>query len=109
MVVQVEGEGRSVVEALVRAPQVASIKLIAAVSSDVDLGDRESLLWGIFTRFDPARDVVFTHAELNGSWPVYRGRMGIDATFKAGYPDPIEMDPAIVQLVDHRWHQYWNA
>jgi 4-hydroxy-3-polyprenylbenzoate decarboxylase len=109
LAVQVEGEGRSVVEELVKAPHLGSVKLIAAVSQDVDLHDRESLLCGIFTRFDPARDVVFTQAELKGSWPVYRGRLGIDATFKPGYPDPIEMDPAIIKLVDQRWHQYWHA
>ncbi|MBI3087715.1 MAG: UbiD family decarboxylase, partial [Candidatus Omnitrophica bacterium] len=109
LAVQVEGEGREVIEALVRAPNFGSVKLIAAVSQDVNLDDRESLLCGIFTRFDPARDVVFTQAELNGSWPVYRGLLGIDATFKPGYPDPIEMDPAVVDLVNRRWNQYWNA
>ena len=76
---------------------------------DVDLGDRESLLWGIFTRFDPARDVVFTTTELRDAWPVYRGCLGIDATFKTGYPDPLVMNPAVVQLVDRRWEHYWHA
>jgi 4-hydroxy-3-polyprenylbenzoate decarboxylase len=109
LAVQVEGEGREVVTALVRAKPLAGVKLIAAVSADVDLEDRESLLWGIFTRFDPARDVVFTAAELNGAWPVYRGCLGIDATFKRGYPDPIVMDPAVVKRVNARWPQYWSA
>jgi 4-hydroxy-3-polyprenylbenzoate decarboxylase len=109
LVVQVEGEGRSVVEALVKAKALESVKLIAAVSGDVALRDRESLLWGLFTRFDPARDVVFTEASLQGSWPVYRGRMGIDATFKSGYPDPVVMDPQIIERVNQRWHQYWTA
>ncbi|MBI4323097.1 MAG: menaquinone biosynthesis decarboxylase [Candidatus Omnitrophica bacterium] len=109
LAVQVEGEGRPVVEELVKVPSLGSVKLIAAVSDDVNLHDRESLLWGIFTRFDPARDVVFTESSLRGAWPVYRGRMGIDATFKGGYPDTIAMEPAIVELVNHRWHQYWTA
>ena len=107
--VQVEGGGRAVVEELVKSPRLSSVKLIAAVSPDVQLHERESLLWGIFTRFDPARDVVFTESSLRGAWPVYRGRMGIDATFKSGYPDTIAMDPAMVELVNHRWHQYWTA
>jgi len=109
LAVQVEGTGREVVEALVQATPLAALKLIAAVSPDVDLEDRESLLWGIFTRFDPARDVVFTSAELRGAWPVYRGRLGIDATFKPGYPEPIVMTPDIVKRVDARWHQYWRG
>jgi 4-hydroxy-3-polyprenylbenzoate decarboxylase len=107
--VQVEGEGRSVVEALVQADALRAVKLIAAVSSDVDVRDRESLLWGIFTRFDPARDVVFTEVELHGGWAVHRGRLGIDATFKPGYPDPIVMDPAVVTRVTQRWPHYFRA
>ncbi|MBI4354558.1 MAG: UbiD family decarboxylase, partial [Candidatus Omnitrophica bacterium] len=107
--VQVEGEGRSVVEALVRADALQAAKLVVVVSSDVELRDRESLLWGIFTRFDPARDVVFAESELHGSWPVYRGCLSIDATFKSGYPDPIVMEPAVVQRVTQRWHHYFSA
>ena len=107
--VQVEGEGRSVVEALVQADALRAVKLIAAVSADVDLREGESLLWGIFTRFDPARDVVFTEVELHGGWPIHRGRLGIDATFKTGYPDPIVMDPAVVTRVTQRWPHYFKA
>ena len=109
LAVQVEGEGREVIKALVQAPVLSKIKLIVAVSPDVDLRDRESLLWGIFTRFDPARDVVFASAELKDAWPVYRGCLGIDATFKPGYPEPLVMEPQIVKRVDARWSQYWAA
>lgn len=109
LAVQVDGEGREVVKTLVKAPTLSSVKLIAAVSSDVVLEDEESLLWGIFTRFDPARDVVFTSSELNDAWPVYRGCLGIDATFKTGYPEPIVMTPDVMSKVDAKWHQYWTA
>ena len=108
LAVQVAGEGREVVRTLVKSPLLSGIKLIVVVSEDVDLDDRENLLWGIFTRFDPARDISFTSAELNDAWPVYRGCLGIDATFKTGYPDPVVMDPAVVKHVDARWSQYWN-
>ena len=74
--------------------QVAVLpKIVAAVSPDVPLEDRNLLMWGIFTRFDPARDVFFDRSQLHGAWPVHRGRMAIDATFKPGYPAPLEMDP----------------
>ena len=106
LAVQVEGEGREVVRALVSASPLAGVKLIAAVSPDVDLQDRESLLWGIFTRFDPARDVLFTSAALREAWPVYRGCLGIDATFKPGYPDPIVMDPEVTHRIDTQWPRY---
>ena len=109
LAVQVEGEGRDVVKALVRRPELAGVKLLAVVSEDVDLDDRVSLLWGIFTRFDPARDVIFASSELREAWPVHRGCLGIDATFKQGYPDPVVMDPAIIKRVDARWNHYVNA
>ncbi|MBI4342418.1 MAG: UbiD family decarboxylase, partial [Candidatus Omnitrophica bacterium] len=120
LAVQVEGEGREVIQALVKVPALSTVKLIAAVSPDVDLDDPESLLWGLFTRFDPARDVTFTSSELRGAgpptkdfgggaWPVHRGCLGIDATFKAGYPDPVVMDPAVVKRVDAQWGRYWKT
>ncbi|MBI4597837.1 MAG: menaquinone biosynthesis decarboxylase [Candidatus Omnitrophica bacterium] len=109
LIVQVEGTGREVIDRLVGALPLAGVKLIAAVSPDVNLDDPESFLWGIFTRFDPARDIIFAKSELHGAWPVHRGCLGIDATFKQGYPETIEMDPRIVKLVDSKWHQYWTA
>jgi 4-hydroxy-3-polyprenylbenzoate decarboxylase len=81
-------------------------KIVAAVSPDVPLDDRRLLLWGIFTRFDPARDLFFEESQLRGAWPMHRGRMAIDATFKNGYPAPLEMDPDIVKKVDRRWAEY---
>jgi len=108
LAVQVSGEGRDIVKALVASPVIFGVPLVAAVSQDVRLDDRESLLWGIFTRFDPARDVVFTSATLNGAWPVYRGCLGIDATFKSGYPDPVTMTDEVARLVERRWATYWS-
>ncbi|HEX9780929.1 MAG TPA: UbiD family decarboxylase [bacterium] len=109
LAVQAEGAGREVLERLVGAKETERVPIVAVVSGDVALEDRESLLWGIFTRFDPARDVLFSRMEARGAWPVYRGCLGIDATFKPGYPDPITMDPAVAAQVEARWRQYWRA
>ncbi|HKY60661.1 MAG TPA: UbiD family decarboxylase [Gemmatimonadota bacterium] len=98
--------GREAAEHLARSPRLGRIKWAAVVSDDVPLDDRTLLLWGIFTRFDVARDVVFSEMRLDGAWPRYTGRMAIDATWKPGYPDPIEMDPDVVRLVDRRWNEY---
>jgi 4-hydroxy-3-polyprenylbenzoate decarboxylase len=81
-------------------------KLVVAVSPDIPLDDPVLLMWGIFTRFDPARDAFFEESRLRGAWPVHRGRLAIDATFKPGYPAALEMDPEIVNLVDRRWTEY---
>ncbi len=105
MVVRVEEQGREVVERLVAEP-LGPVKIVAAVSPDVPLADRDLLLWGIFTRFDCARDIVFTEVKRRGAWTTAHGVMGIDATFKPGYPEPLEMDPEIVAKVDRRWGEY---
>jgi 4-hydroxy-3-polyprenylbenzoate decarboxylase len=105
MVVRVEREGRAVLEQLARA-ELGPVKIVAAVSPDVPFDDRDLLLWGIFTRFDCARDVVFSEVRHRGPWTTCHGIMGIDATFKPGYPAPLEMDPNVVALVDRRWGEY---
>ena len=107
LVVEARSEGRAVLERLVRWDGLGPIKLVVVVSSDVRIDQEANLLWGIFTRFDPARDLVAQSQEFVGARPVYRGRIGIDATWKTGYPAPLEMAPEIVQLVDRRWGDYF--
>ncbi len=103
LVVQVAGEGRAVVESLVRRPELAEAKLVVAVSPDVPLDDDERLLWGIFTRFDCARDLIPATTETRGAWTVCRGPLGIDATWKDGYPAPVENLPEVVAGVEAWW------
>jgi len=103
LVVQVEGEGRTVVESLVRRPEYADVRLLAAVSPDVPLDDDEMLLWGVFTRFDCARDSVPATTETRGAWTVCRGPLGLDATWKDGYPRPVENLSEVVAAVDGWW------
>jgi 4-hydroxybenzoate decarboxylase subunit C len=106
LVVQIRREGREVLEKLVRDPSLEGVKMVAVVSPDIDLEDRVSTLWGIFTRFDCARDVVFTDVRLVGPVARYSGRLGIDATFKPGYPDPLEMTEEVREKVSVRWADY---
>lgn len=105
LVVQVGGGGRDVVERLVVRPEYAELRLVAAVSRDVPLDDDELLLWGIFTRFDCARDVVPAATEARGAWASCRGPLGIDATWKSGYPEPVEALPEVVARVDGWWRK----
>lgn len=107
LLVKVSADGRKIIEELVRIPELAGVKIIAAVSEDVDLSSRESSIWGVFTRFDCARDVTFTEQSLVGISPVYRGIMGIDATWKPGYPKPLVMSEEIVERANRRWEEYW--
>jgi 4-hydroxy-3-polyprenylbenzoate decarboxylase len=111
LVVQVDrneaGRGRTAIEQLVSSGAVDDVPVVAAVSPDVDLGDDVDTIWGIFTRFDPARDVVFREITMTGIQPQYGGVMGIDATWKPGYPDPVEMPDDVVRRVDSRWKEYF--
>jgi len=103
LVVQVAGAGRECVEALARRPEYASVRLVVAVSEDVPLEDDVMLLWGIFTRFDCARDIVPAAVEVRGAWLTARGPLGIDATWKNGYPDPVASSPETIAKVDGWW------
>ena len=96
-------DGRAVIEKLVRRPEYAAVKLIVAVSADVPLDDDETLLWGIFTRFDCARDVIPAQTETRGAWLTCRGPLGIDATWKPGYPEPVAQTPELMAKVDGWW------
>jgi 4-hydroxy-3-polyprenylbenzoate decarboxylase len=106
LAVQVEHPARRVVERLVAHESLRGAKMVVAVSPDVNIEDDDELVWGIFMRFDPARDVVFTEMGMTGAQPVYRGVMGIDATWKPGYPEVIRMDEETVRKVDRRWGEY---
>ena len=96
---------QTVVDAVGARP---SARFVVAVSPDVNLDDDENLQWGIFTRFDPARDMIFSEQTFVGARPVYRGVIGIDATWKTGYPQALEMDESVVKLVNRRWDEYWR-
>ena len=106
LIIQVSESGRSVVQKLVDNPLLVGVKIVVAVSDDVDIEDDESLLWGIFTRFDAVLDVMFSDTEFRGLAPVYSGVMGIDATWKHGYQKPLLMDPEIIKKVDSEWSRY---
>jgi len=108
LLVKVPGAGKEIVGKLVKDPRFTGVPVIAAVSGDVDIHDRESYIWGVFTRFDCERDVIFTENSMIGISPVYKGAMGIDATWKQGYPKPLVMDDEIVRRVDEKWGRIWK-
>ena len=105
MLVRVSSAGRSVVERLVDV-DLGPVRVVAALSDDVDLDDPDEMLWGLFTRFDCARDIVFERTESRGPWTTCYGTMGIDATFKPGYPDRLVMPDALLDKVNRRWTEY---
>jgi len=108
MIVKTSSNGRVLLEKLLRLKSLSGLSVIAVVSDDVNIDDQENYIWGIFTRFDCERDVLFSEQRLIGISPVYRGVLGIDATWKKGYPETLAMDERIVRKVDERWDSYWR-
>ncbi|MGR3318495.1 MAG: UbiD family decarboxylase domain-containing protein, partial [Candidatus Anammoxibacter sp.] len=108
LVVTVKDDGKDVVGKLIKSVELDGPKIVVAVSSDVDIRDREQTIWGIFTRFDAERDVAFAEEKLIGISPVFRGKMGIDATWKKGYPAPLVMPDHVIDKVDKKWDEYWG-
>jgi 4-hydroxy-3-polyprenylbenzoate decarboxylase len=102
--------GREVIEKLIASENIEFLprgtKIVAAISLDINLSSDLEILWGIFTRFDAARDILFTKMQMNGIAPLYYGIMGIDATWKRGYPNPCLMSDEITAQVTRRWHEY---
>ena len=76
-----------------------------ALSADVDLRDDRAVLWGWFTRFDPARDLHPARRELCGNRVRFAPPLFIDATWKEGYRKPVA-DPETDELVARRWPEY---
>lgn len=105
--VKPEADGApGLLEKILKHAPLGGHKLVALVSPDVDLFDPVDLIWGIFTRFDAARDIQFASAGLFRAWAHYDGPLGIDATWKKGYPEPLTMPKKIIEKVDQRWKEY---
>lgn len=110
--VKEHADSRALLEALLspelvaRWPNLARVPILALISGDVRIEEDMHLLWGIFTRFDAARDVRFRETKLVWASPVHRGTLGIDATWKTGYPAPVHPSEETRALVDRRWSEY---
>ena len=97
---------RRLLAELLQSPDLSGVRLAVAVSDDIDPEDPTRMLWGWFTRFEPARDIQFQHAEMRGVVPHWEGRMGIDATFKPGYPAALTLDPDAEKEAERLWDTY---
>jgi UbiD family decarboxylase len=76
------------------------------VSDDVPLDDPVMLLWGWFTRFDPAADLHPAGRRVQGNRLLLDFPIAIDARWKKGYPRPVAFDPVVEKRVNERWGEY---
>jgi len=109
LILQVNQPGKFILQQSLQLPDYKDVKIIATVSEDVDLQSDTEYIWGIFTRFDPQKDVFFERTKMENATPHYEGRLCIDATWKANYPEPLKMPEDIRKLVDQKWDAYWKG
>jgi UbiD family decarboxylase len=68
--------------------------------------DKE-FLWQAFTRFEPGRDLYAKDKCIRRNGVSFTFPIMIDARVKPTYPQPLLPDPATIDLVDSRWHEYF--
>ncbi len=101
-----EGHPREVMEALWRKGWLACSRLLVIVDAGLGVDDISLVAWRVVNVVDWKRDLVI--GEPTDDVPL--GRLGLDATGKAGadgkQPEGIARDPAVVGMVEKRWHEY---
>ncbi len=89
------------------------VRILFIVDDEININDKTELLWGLFTRFDPERDIFFDERKLNYRvLPEFGKRMAIDCTRKfeeeghfKGWLEIIKMDEQIKEKVAQKWKE----
>lgn len=112
------GQAKKVMHALWGMGQMMYTKMIIVVDEHVNPHDLSTVAWKVFNNIDAARDVVIVDGPLDAldhasPLPHYGHKMGIDATKKLPaeghcreWPNDIEMEKSIKDLVSRRWKEY---
>ena len=111
-------QARKVISSIWGAGQMAFTKMIVVVDEEVNVHDEQDVFFHMGANVDWRRDTVITEGPcdiLDHATPYYGAgaKIGIDATRKiAGegvireWPEPLAMDPAIIERVERRWLEY---
>jgi 4-hydroxy-3-polyprenylbenzoate decarboxylase len=95
--------------------QMMFTKFVIVVDEDVDCHDYSQVAWRCFNNVDPSRDILVSKGPLDrldhsSNLESFGYKMGIDATkplanegHDRGWPDALEMDPAVKARVDAMW------
>jgi 4-hydroxy-3-polyprenylbenzoate decarboxylase len=115
-------QARRVMHAVWGAGQMAWTKMVVVVDHDVDVHDHEAVMFHLCANFDPGRDIEVVNGPLDildhAAPRLGAGhKIGFDATRKIpgeevnghpvrDWPELLEMDQAVKDLVDRRWGEY---
>jgi len=101
-------DDREFASRLAADPAVATWPLVALVDDAAAASrDDRSFLWHVFTRFEPAADVVGASQRIARNHVAFTAPVVIDARTKPWMPGVVEPDPETVRLVDRRWREYF--
>ncbi|MBL4932846.1 MULTISPECIES: menaquinone biosynthesis decarboxylase [Clostridium] len=112
------GHAKKIMNSLWGIGQMMYTKMIIVVDENVSPQDISTVAWKVFNNIDAKRDVVISEGPLDAldhasDLPHYGYRMGIDATKKwkseghaREWPDDIEMNDEVKELVSRRWKEY---
>ena len=103
-------DDREYASRLAADPAVAGWPLVALVDDAAAAAkDDRSFLWHVFTRFEPAADLVGAAQRIARNHVAFTPPVVIDARMKPWMPGVVEPDPETVRLVDRRWREYFPA
>src|SRR5204863_226250 len=90
--------------------QLSLTKVLILVGADQDPRDFRAVLRQIWRRFDPEDHMwLLPFAPVDTlDFTSFTMHVGSNATWKEGYPAPLEMDPGVARRVDSRWSEYWG-
>ena len=112
------GQAKKVMHTIWGTGLLALTKIIIVVDDKVNVRNLSEVSWRIGVNIDPGRDILLSEGpadDLDHASEFYRygGKMGIDATDKIKseprsreWPQEIEMDKDIINLVDKNWNKY---
>jgi UbiD family decarboxylase len=80
--------------------------IVIGDSADKMTASPSAFLWGVFTRFEPARDIHAAERTIVRNHVSYQMPIIIDARMKPWYPPEVEVDSETRLLVDRRWKEY---
>ncbi len=111
------GQAFKVINALWGLGLLSLTKNIIIFDKDVNVQDKNEVLWRWGCNVDPQRDTIFTRGpldELDHSSPqvAFGSKMGIDATKKwkeeviRPFPHDLKTDEEVIKKVDKNWEKY---
>lgn len=113
------GQAKKVMFALWGMGQLSFSKIIAVVDEDVNVHDRQQVIWALTTRIDPQRDVFIVPGTVTDSLDHasgqfnYGSKMGIDATskgkdegFNRKWPEVMDVPEELKASVSRKWKEY---